>query len=220
MAMLTSKRTQRFTLIELLVVIAIIAILASMLLPALRRARRSANRVVCTNHLSQWGKLLTMYADDNELWLPKRGSYYYPNICGISMRRELANYGSIRDIGFCPEDPIEDYEENRFWTFNNSGTNGAMTYSYLGYGSTGNGNPTPPKRLDDDAAIGRLLALLEEDGVLQSDDHRSTVAHRDVGTDVRVLLGAVVRQRAVEQVGGELSTLAPIPLLTSHGSWR
>src|SRR5438128_9945282 len=54
-----------FTLIELLVVIAIISILAAMLLPALVRAKATANRAQSVNDNHQLALAWALYVEDN-----------------------------------------------------------------------------------------------------------------------------------------------------------
>jgi prepilin-type N-terminal cleavage/methylation domain-containing protein/prepilin-type processing-associated H-X9-DG protein len=77
------RKLKAFTLVELLVVIGIIALLISVLLPALQKARRSANTIACSSNMRQIVQAMQMYASQNNGFIPgsphTSGGFLYKN---------------------------------------------------------------------------------------------------------------------------------------------
>jgi prepilin-type N-terminal cleavage/methylation domain-containing protein len=92
-------RREGFTLIELLVVIAIIAILAALLLPALSRAKSTADRTRCLSNLRQIGMSMHMYTDDNEEVFPAGQNQ---GLSGVDERNALTNWWGPVITAFAP----------------------------------------------------------------------------------------------------------------------
>jgi prepilin-type N-terminal cleavage/methylation domain-containing protein/prepilin-type processing-associated H-X9-DG protein len=83
----TASQRRGFTLIELLAVVAIIAILASLLLPALSRAKASAQFAQCKNNVKLMSMTLLLYVDDYDNY-PLEGTHWrlFAIVSGVSSR--------------------------------------------------------------------------------------------------------------------------------------
>jgi prepilin-type N-terminal cleavage/methylation domain-containing protein/prepilin-type processing-associated H-X9-DG protein len=137
-----------FTLIELLVVIAIIAILAALLLPALSRAKGSAQRIACANNLRQVRLALGIYATDNDGRMPPRES-----VTNRWPAQLQANYSDVKLLR-C----MADTEANKAAAVTNTAPDqAARSYLMNGFQDTlleTSGGALPPK--------GALLPALKE----------------------------------------------------------
>jgi prepilin-type N-terminal cleavage/methylation domain-containing protein len=126
------NRSGGFTLIELLVVIAIIAILAAILLPALAKAKVTANRTTCKSNERQQLLALNMYAGDNRDFLPTSALGYWAHDMTSNVVQAMTANGATYQVWYDPGDrgdsSVDLLQE---WTNWNS-----LGYSAVGYAET------------------------------------------------------------------------------------
>lgn len=104
-------KQHNFTLIELLVVIAVITILVALLLPALGGVREAARRVVCRSGQRQMALVCTLYAADNDGWLPPGNRDYAASDHCRDISTEFyeiltEEYGGSAEAYACPNDAV------------------------------------------------------------------------------------------------------------------
>ena len=99
-----------FTLIELLVVIMIITLLMGILVPVLHKAKEQGKDVVCRSNLRQVGLAANLYAEDNDLYVPRgaaggAGRAWYQVLMPFLAQKPVNNDYRAVDIFRCPSYP-------------------------------------------------------------------------------------------------------------------
>jgi prepilin-type N-terminal cleavage/methylation domain-containing protein/prepilin-type processing-associated H-X9-DG protein len=101
------KTKHGFTLIELLVVISIIALLLGILIPALSRVKMTAQTLICSTNLKNYGAALQMYGSDNKEKAPFCVYWLYS--------RNTLNNGKCQSA--CRWHFDKDYPDGSMWPY-------------------------------------------------------------------------------------------------------
>jgi len=117
-------RKKAFTLVELLVVIAIIALLMSILMPALGKAKRQAEFIVCKTNLGGYGKAETMYLQDHN------GTFTIPSMYLFDDRTDENNIRIYDPYWQNPENVNKNYDNGPYRWPNHQGS--GTLWPYLG----------------------------------------------------------------------------------------
>ena len=104
---MTRRAIRAFTLIELLVVVSIMALLLALLLPALQKARESAQVIQCSSNVKQMGVGATLYTEDWKGFFPINQDYASTlempaGVASLSGQFRFAVYGDPNTLAYEP----------------------------------------------------------------------------------------------------------------------
>jgi prepilin-type N-terminal cleavage/methylation domain-containing protein len=194
-----------FTLIELMVVIAILATLASLLLPALGKAKESANRASCHNNLRSIGTALNLYES-----VPAYNCFPC-DATGDPMKSLnilYRDYFGDSRVFSCASHPTADVLTRNLAPASKNSALANLTGAMSGYGyDPGYGKPNVPHKSDDTVAIVMADIL---NGSLPPINGVSG-NHKGVGVNVLLCSGSVewripVSKGIVNDCGNDNST--------------
>jgi len=121
------RKRRGFTLIELLVVIAIIALLLSILMPALKKVRETANKSVCASNVRQHLVGLIMYANETDGKLPPGAGFWLWDMDREITAQLMKNIGLkpaendedtiAPDVFYCPSNLTHKRSRQRCWDY-------------------------------------------------------------------------------------------------------
>ncbi|MCH2208936.1 MAG: type II secretion system GspH family protein [Lentisphaerales bacterium] len=161
-----------FTLIELLMVIAIIGILTSFLLPSLSKARQVSLASVCVSNMKQINLGITLFADENDEFLPGRiwNSVYTYYDDSNHLQGQIAPYLDYPAVDPSVDHYIQVFDCPSFTVCSDgSGKSNARLYTIFGKDQTGKYYFGSHNRGTDASKISIVESPSEENSLFERD---------------------------------------------------